>query len=718
MIKLLLITIISVFSLFAQYNITGRITDKEGNGIEGVNIFLIGEGRGGATNGKGEYSINNIPMGEYKLQASGVGFRSVIRNVNLQSNLIIDLILETEAVRQGEVIVTAGKHQQLRIDLPVSAEVLGGDYLIKRNIVNIRDILGNASGVTMVDDQVNIRGSSGYTRGAGTRVLVAIDGIPMYTGDTGEIIWEIIPVTEIERIEIIKGAASSLYGSSAAGGVINIITKGIPEVPMGYIRTGFGIYDKPAHDVWKWTDNLQLYNGVTGTYSGRFGRGGLTVSLTRLQNQGYRKNNDNERYTGYLRGNYSITEKSSMSIFLNGISQETGYFLYWKDAANALIPPDADLGRRINSDRIMGGILYNNNVDEDIVLSLKLSYYRTHWRDQSVSRNDSKAEVVRGETQFNYQYREDMMLTGGFEITTSAVKSNLFGNPSSFSAGVYLQNDFNVTRKLLLSGGIRYENTRVEGLQGASSVAPKAGINYKVNNNIILRGNAGVGFRVPSLAETYTSTSVSGINIKPNTNIKPERNFSTEAGVIFRLNEKVELEGALFHNEFYDYIEPVLVSEGGNNFFTFNNVIRARIQGGEIGSRLELTDQIDIRAGYTYLWSRDLEAGMMLKYRPRHSGVFSAGYNNFPFDAGVDFKYWSRVEEMDFELVQLGVVRDGRKRVDVYVVDLRAGYNLAGAGFPLRVMFNIKNLLNYNYVELIGNIAPIRNYSLSLELFF
>ena len=86
------------------------------------------------------------------------------------------------------------------------------------------------------------------------------------------------------------------------------------------------------------------------------------------------------------------------------------------------------------------------------------------------------------------------------------------------------------------------------------------------------------------------------------------------------------------------------------------------------------------------------------------------------FLAGSDFKYWSRVEEIDEELINLGLVPDGELRVQVFLLDLRAGYNFNLGSIPLKVFFNANNILNYNYVELIGNLAPIRNFSLSLEV--
>ena len=120
---------------------------------------------------------------------------------------------------------------------------------------------------------------------------------------------------------------------------------------------------------------------------------------------------------------------------------------------------------------------------------------------------------------------------------------------------------------------------------------------------------------------------------------------------------------------------------------------------------------------YIYLWARDLQLNQALKYRPRNSVTASLDYLLNNFDFGADFRYWSRVEKMDFELVDLGLLKDGRMRVPVYVLDLRANSSLDVFGIPGKISINANNILNYNYVELIGNLAPIRNYSVGLEFF-
>ena len=117
---------------------------------------------------------------------------------------------------------------------------------------------------------------------------------------------------------------------------------------------------------------------------------------------------------------------------------------------------------------------------------------------------------------------------------------------------------------------------------------------------------------------------------------------------------------------------------------------------------------------------RDIEKNKSMKYRPRNTVYTNLRFTPAQFEFGVDFRYWSRVEEIDFALTEppLALVVDGEQRVPAYITDLMAGCNFFIMNIPAKVYINAKNIFNYNYVEFIGNLAPIRNYSLSFELFF
>ncbi len=699
-----------------KLSISGTVKDTTGMPVAGANIILTGTKLGTVTDFGGNFLITNLSPGQYGIRISSIGYTSkIISKIELRNKSIaLNIILHQTAIQSEQIIVTASKYEQRISDLPVSAEIISSGELSKKNILNLSDAMRYAPGVSMIDDQISIRGSSGYSRGAGTRVLMEIDGIPYYTGDTGDIVWTAIPINQIDHIEIIKGAASSLYGSSAIGGVVNVITKSIPAEPETYIKTSFGFYDKPSYSIWQWSKELRTYTGLTISHSQSFGKFHLSLSLTRLSDMSYIQNDFYTRYVGFIKGSYDISTSSSLEFFINSLNQDNGNFLYWKDSRNALIPPDADQGESVFSDRYMLGINYKKILSKDVYLNIRGSYYNTYWHDQTSSFNSSKTNLYRGEIQATSNLGSGVVLVSGIEASTSKVNSNIFSSPYAFSFGVYSQADFKLDPHLSVSAGIRYDYSRLDTISSFNAVSPKLGINYRVSDRLSLRTSFGTGFRAPTLAEAFTTTSASGITIKPNPYIKPEKNWNLEFGANLELTKSINFDCAVFQNEFYDFIEPTVDPKDGLIFF--DNVTRARIQGAEVNLNSDLlSKKLHISLNYIYLWARDLQLNQDLKYRPRNSVTASIDYLYSSINFGADFRYWSKVQQMDFELVDLGLLKDGRDRVAVYVLDLRAAYNLKIIGIPARASLNVNNVLNYNYVELIGNLAPIRNYSFSLE---
>jgi outer membrane receptor for ferrienterochelin and colicins len=189
--------------LFAQSAITGKVVDAEsGRPLAAVNVQILGTIRGAATDAQGNFRIANIPPGSYSLRASMISYKPYILE-----NIIVKLDRETEVLFELKetpiefepVVVLGGKIQQ-RLDLaPVSLSVVTSKEIRTRNAVNLIDALESAPGVQFIGDQINIRGSTGFTFGAGNKVLLLLDGVPVYASDTGEFNWDMLPPLDIDR---------------------------------------------------------------------------------------------------------------------------------------------------------------------------------------------------------------------------------------------------------------------------------------------------------------------------------------------------------------------------------------------------------------------------------------------------------------------------------------------------------------------------------------
>ncbi len=715
----ILFLLLPAVCLFAQSgSIKGKVITDKNEPLVNVNVMVKGTQFGATTLRNGTFEITNVPFGECTLEVSLIGYAKKKTSVTLNANTKpVTIILTEEAIQSQQIIVSASKYEQRVQDLPVSTTVISSDNISGKNYLTFDDALRFVPGIQMNLEQVSIRGSNGYSKGVGARVLLAVNGIPMYSGDTGDIVWELIPIADIERVEIIKGPASSLYGSTAIGGVINIITRSSVKNPVTHFRSYFGGYDKPAYDIWKWNNNIRTFYGLELTHSNSVENLSYTLSFQKFDNLGYRENGFSKRYLGYMKLNYDFTPQNHLTFFGDFLNMNRGNFLYWKDSRNALVPKDDENGNIVKSNRLFTGLIYHHQFNDEVFAELKSSYYYTKFDGYGKEFTESIANLFRNELMTNMVLSDALVLTSGVEVSNSAISSiKLFGSSKFFGVGAYSQIEYKGISKLITTLGVRWDYMKLDSLNSANAVTPKIGFNYKVSTDFILRASFGTGFRAPTPAEVFATTSISsGVSVKSNPDLKAEMSASFEVGALYNYSENLSFDLALFQTEYKNFIEANLVDVSTIQFI---NLSKARIQGIELNTNWSLIPgELKLTAGYNYMWTRDLDKNIAMKYRPLNSVSAQVRYSPYPFDFGIDFRYSSKVEEID-DLFSRLVVADGAKRVPIYVTDLSAGYNFLLGSTPAKIYLNAKNIFNYNYVEFMGNIAPIRNFSFSFELFF
>lgn len=714
----ILLLILPLNVMFSQvYSVSGKITDTTGAAIPGVNVIILGTNFGAASDIEGRYEISNLKPGAYKIEFSAVGFKS-FRKDDLtikDKSIVLNVVLQKAVIETEEVLVTAGKYAQRLSEMPVSVDIISGREL-QKNYFNLDEALRYVPGINIAEDQISIRGSSGYSKGAGTRVLVTIDGVPFYTGDTGEIIWEQIPLTDIERIEVLKGPASSLYGSTAIGGVINIITKKVTKEALTSVQAYGGFYDEPSYDEWKWSSRTRTFYETTITHSNSISNFGYSFSFKKLDDDSYRKDDFKKRLIGYMKLDYNIAEQSSISLLADFLHMNRGNFLYWKNSHNALIQNEVDQNKIVESNRLFLSLIYKQGLNENISGELKSSYYYSKFDGKGVVLTSSIANLFRNELLMNFKLHPDIVLITGAEVSYANVTSNMFSNPHFFTTAFYAQAEYKGIKNLAATLGFRYDYIKIDSLLGANAYTPKVGLNYSITKSLIWRGSFGTGFRAPTPAEVFTTSDVGmGITVKENKNLKAETSVSFETGLKFIPSRNFSFDLAVFHTNYDNFIQPELTSATEIQFI---NIVEARIQGFEIVSSVFIIpNKLELSVGYTFMDTKDTKLNKPLKYRPKHLLYLSGEFKPQPFEFKADFRFLSRVQEIDNQIVELGLVPDGELRVPIYVFDLRAGYNFSIGTYPMNLYLSGKNLLNYNYVEFIGNLRPIRNYSLGLNLY-
>ena len=242
-----------IFKNANSQNLSGVILDsKNKEALPGVNISSSSD-YGTASDLDGKYNLRLIE-GKHEISFKFLGYKEIKKEIILSKNetKILNVFLEDEALKINTVVVSAGKFEQKIEETTVSMEVIKPSLIENKNTTNIQTAMEQVPGVNITDGQANIRGGSGWSYGAGTRVQVLVDDMPLISGDAGQAQWSLISTENINQVEIIKGASSALYGSSALNGVINIRTAYPTSIPETKINIHHGLYDNPKRESLNW----------------------------------------------------------------------------------------------------------------------------------------------------------------------------------------------------------------------------------------------------------------------------------------------------------------------------------------------------------------------------------------------------------------------------------------------------------------------------------
>jgi iron complex outermembrane receptor protein len=715
----LVIIFMPVILLARGATVTGRLVDANAMPVAGANIFLEGTVLGGASDDNGVFRVTNIPAGNFILKITMIGFeqKELMIATSDTSRINLGQINLTEAPLQTQpIVVTASKYEQNLQDVPVSISTVTAQEINYRNSTTVDEALKYVSGVNMNRDQVNIRGSNGYSYGVGSRVMLLVDGVPYITGDTQGASFESIPVNHIERVEIQKGAGSTLYGSNALGGVINILTKQISEQPDIQIQLYGGIYDRPYYEQWNWSAKARYISGIRADFSQKINSTGLRFSFVRDEDDSYRKNDWQLRYNIAGKLEYDLSPYDHVSISANFMDQNRENFLYWKNLDRALEPAEDQLGEQAKSQRYFIAPVYRKVLKNKKFYKLSAIWYHNRFKDNiGLTGNSSDADYGNIEFQYNL-FLGSHFVTTGITPSYSAVSSDIFGSREGYILAAYVQDELKLNEQWRFTFGIRFDYFNIDELRSDNSISPKAGVVYKPAPGSAYRASFGSGFRAPSMAEAFTSTTAGGLIVQPNKNLKPEHSISAEAGWNRIFSTYVMTDIALFYNYYWDLIEGGFIEDENqlNNFIRFDNITEARVFGAEASLNWQiLRDKLIYRLGYTYTNSRDIKAGMDLKYRPEHLLYHNIRYRMGIYWFSADYRYLSRFNNIDQTFAQ--IIPDAEERVPVHVVDLRISADLRFQETSLEVSLQLNNLFQYNYVDVIGTLAPVRNYVLTLK---
>src|SRR3989441_8661339 len=336
-------------------------------------------------------------------------------------------------------------------------------------------------------------------------------------------------------------------------------------------------------------------------------------------------------------------------------------------------------------------------------LHARAAWLRTHFIDFQPGNNDAGvANRVGAELRGNLSPAPGQHVTVGAEGARSDVTSDIFGNHSQTELAAFGESERGLGLARLTAGA-RIDYLAVDGGSLTAVLSPRVGGVLPTARGA-WRASVGRGFRAPSLAERFVSTTVSGLTVIPNPSLTPETAWSFEVGNANRWPGVLGWDVALFWTEAYHLIEPHVDATRGQ--IQFRNVAHARLAGLDLALEASpLTPRLTTSLAYTFLYSRDLAVDSALAFRPTHLLTLAADYRWRAFGVGGDFRYSSR-----FERVEL--YNDPRvdPRVDAKVLDLRASWE--SGPFAARVL--LTNALDYIYNLVPRTLAPVRTLSVTL----
>ena len=573
-----LLTTICVHGQIEQGLVSGTVKDaKTGESIIAAYVVVKGNSsKGTVADNDGKYSIS-LPAGKQVLVFRQVGYTPQEIPIELLPNekKTLNINLSQEMRELKTFVTTAGKYEQNIEELTVSMEVLRPNIIENKNTTSIDDALQQVPGVTIVDGEPQIRSGSGYSFGAGSRVMILMDDLPILSGDAGRPSWGFLPVENIEQVEVIKGASSVMYGSAALSGVINLRTAYPRDTPQTKINVFSGLYNNPRNtNAIYWGKNNPTYTGLNFFHSRKIGNLDFVVGGNVYNDNGYKGptpvNVTDTTFNPYAeqrgefenraRLNFSLRYRSKkiegLNFGVNGngmLSRSTGALL-WMNADSGMYrayPGSITLTLQ-NVWYVDPFIRYTGKGGWSHVLRNRWFHLNNNNDNNQSNRSDVLYSEYQVQRLFKNGILQGLSLTSGLLHSYTIGTSDLYKGSlsdtvtSKASSGnrniaAYLQLNRTFFQRLTINAGFRYEHFTITSPSVSAADSAKtiregkpvfrAGANLKLHKATFLRASFGQGYRFPTIAEKFIRTQVGPIRIYPNDSLKSETSWNAEIGL-------------------------------------------------------------------------------------------------------------------------------------------------------------------------------------------
>jgi Outer membrane receptor proteins, mostly Fe transport len=728
---LLLVLSVDLSGSIPDGTIKGKVSDsKTGDPLPGVYV-IYGNNLGTTTGTDGTYQFST-PAGKLVITFQFVGYEPATKEVNVKEaeSVEIDVFLEMSLREIDQIVVSANKTEQKVAELSVSMDIIKTSFLSDNHINDAQELINTTPGIEVMDGQVSVRGGSGFSYGAGSRVLALIDGLPMISADAGSIRWQFLPLENLSQVEIIKGASSVLYGSSALNGVINFRTADASNIPSIQFFTEAGFYCKPRNKNWIWSSTPTKFSSASFSLLQKFGKTDIGLSASVFIDEGYRKLNDDllervnlkiKHFSGKVEGlNYGLNISTGLNVKRD--------FLLWENADSGALKQSPSTANEFHGTFLAIDPFISYKKSDRYIHDFRMRIQSSTNRLPASQQNNSNVLSVYSEYQLWYHLADFIDITGGLSENYSTVKSNFFGDHNALNLAGFTQAEAKPFERFKAVAGVRIESYSLDRIHDKIVPIFRAGVNWQAAEFTFLRASFGQGYRYPSIAEKYASTTMGSIKIIPNPDIVPESGWSTEAGVkqglmFGKITGEADLSFFFLQNKDMIEFQFGLYPEGEG--FRATNVEQSRVYGSEIEFSLVRTFgefKTSVSGGYTFTYPVEFNSltnkntDIYLKYRRKHSGVLSINGTWRKIDAGLNLYARSKVLNIDDVFLTTSILQGFNEywqghNTGYAMLDANMGYKL---GEKFTISLTVKNLTNTEYMGRPGDIQPQRNFSLRL----
>ncbi|UCG62516.1 MAG: TonB-dependent receptor [Candidatus Zixiibacteriota bacterium] len=643
-------------SISVAENLKGRVIDSETNSVlRDVNIRVIETGKVVASDKTGHFLIRNLDEGRYRLVATHIAYDmsdTIIVNVPAAGNL--EIKLKPSPWVLNDVVITGTRTPHLLKDVPVQTEVVSQRDFERTGATTVDEALNSSIGITINED---LSGQGATLRGIeGDRVLVLVDGERAVGRVRGSIDLSQYSLNNVEKIEVVKGTGSTLYGSDAMGGVINIITKR----PSNNISRGHVYFDYGSHTSFNPAADFEYGNDRTGVILGAklFSTNGFDLDEstphTNGQEQIDRLNFSSKARHAFSPGWDLVGSGRFMYEKRNWIESEIVEKNAFEDTTYTY--DDEEVNKRYEASATLGHLAGDKYSAK---LRLFGTYYDHSWDKFADSYwiDTSNTEDIFLEASFdaNYVIGQNHVTTYGLNYNRQDLKSSevIDVAKADDSYAGYLQYEYSPHRAWNFVSGIRYENHSSFG----GHINPSINVMFKPTEQMRFRGFVGRGFRAPSIKQQYfifdhtaagyivyggsaiesADLDLSGLTFE---DLRQETSINSSISAEFSYGTIGLHRITYFYNHLEDLIDFTLIGFPDpywRGVYVYQNIATAVTQGVEWESRIRLSPSFDLSFSYNYLYTRNLETQEKLINRPDHTFKFYFTGLIDRWNAGVSF---------------------------------------------------------------------------------